>query len=319
MENYPNIIKRIKEIIKESETAQKEKDPNAFTRILWFNILKEHEEEFTKLIDIERTLHLYYNTNEPLKINQQLSNLLETIKDNDAIELNNIINQSLTNNPEDLIEHLGYFIPKEHFERFKELCKKLRVGTNTLIKSTTNAQEIIKESLNNNKNQYQRITTYLKENEQIQETTKYPKNSFINQNNQKQEIPHITAAKHKELLYLIKIGKLKLTDIINLQNVMTNEEYQYLLEELKTYQIISIEQEAKLKGTKITNITDINELLNFFITKKDIQIDGLKELIPAIGKDNYDYLVDELFRHNALTITEYKKYLDDLINTPSLK
>lgn len=316
MNTYEEIIERIIEIIDLSKNINNVD----CTTINHFVIANEFVEEFKELLDSEKTFYSLGNDLAAFKKNYELicqcKKYIEDNFDNDYLEVINILEQSYGESVDELIEYFGYYIRKQDLNDFSKLCKKLRIGPSILLKDCN--PEIIKseiyENLNKNKEQYNRIKTYL-----IPTTNDIKEeNNNINENSDEldnqENLPLLLKGNFKELIYLGIKGYLTIEMVVDLKNVLSKQQFQELVNRLLEFKIFNrddINQIEKLSQKNIRMIDNINELVVYFAIRKDIDIKALKVLVPYIGIENYHYLVDQLYRFDAIDYDDYKEYLEE--------
>ncbi len=179
MKTYGDIINRISEIIANSQEMQKTNpNPKNYTHLLYNDIYKDYVSELRDLLDIERTFSILLKSSEDetVKKNLDLLNLCEAkIKANDSnvndyITLMEIIKSSFGKTPLEITEYAGYFITKEQFANFLDLCRKLKIGPCIKLNelSSSASEQEIRNYLNTHKEQYQRINKYIANNHKNQ-------------------------------------------------------------------------------------------------------------------------------------------------------
>lgn len=348
MQTYGDIIKRISEIIelseqRKSEISVSELNENYnryFVSKLWYEIAVEYAKEFEELLDAERTFYLLKNAqtfdelnkyNGSLKVVCQARGSEETEFTDDYLHLLEIINNAEGRNAFDLTEFKGYFIAKEDLTEFIRLCRSLKVGPYKVLKDSTKEEimDTVNLALENRKDQYKRINNYLVSayseeinptiEEQEKETTnKYtlfttidekPKDVLFNRK------PNKTY--YRELIYLGIIGKLSIEMVVELKNIMTTGEFELLLQDLQMWQIFTEKEFLKIKQgvySSHTTIEDIDQLVGFFVTRENLNSKALETLIPFIGEENFDYMMDKLFKYGAIDTDAYLEYIERRCN-----
>lgn len=337
MQTYNDILNRIVEIIRISENIRKESsntelDINSFSLIRHCPIYKDYVAEFNDLLNLERTFYLLHKDKEgnvSKKNNELLDECRKHSSQPDYLELSEIINRSFRHNATELYEYLGYYLLKEDYNRFIELCQKLSVGPCVVLKSLNldEARKEIDSSLAINKAQGRRIKKHylngLDKKEPINleeqfivipitdmEGAYQKKNT--NQDNgfsKKKNETNDSHSNFREIIYLGMCGQLTLKMVEALSELLTPPEYEELISLLVKNSIFSKEE---LEVNDLNNkrvITDIDELVGFFATKKQLELEGLKTLIPTIGLWNYNYLMDQLYKFGAIDGDTYREHL----------
>lgn len=349
MQTYGDIINRIKEIIELSEQRKSEisvvelnENYNRyFVSKLWYEIAVEYAKEFEELLDAERTFYLLINAqdfdelnkyNAALKVVCQARGSEENELTDDYLTLLGILNNADGRNAFELTEYKGYYIVKEELTTFIAVCRKLKVGPYKSLKESTKEEvnDFVYSEISHKKSQYKRINDYLVSSysEEItpildnsikkSDETKYtlfttidekPKDVLFNRKP--------TKTYYRELIYLGIIGKLSVDMVIELKNVMTAGEFELLLDDLQKWQIFDEKEFLRIKKgaySNQTNIEDIDQLVGFFVTREGLNAKALETLIPFIGEENFDYLMDKLYKYGAIDFDSYIEYIEKRCN-----
>lgn len=342
---YNEILDRLVEIIDISEKKKmelescgiydKDKMPNEkdFVSYYPYYIYRDYQKEFENLKNQELTYFLLSSDKYAVLKNQILiKECYEKIKidsenKEDYEKIISIIKNTVGKKASDLIYIMGYFICFEDYNLFQNLCAKFSIGISKKLSSNKEeALEYLEVSKKQTSDQKKRLTKHMnaiksaKEikqelfNTSIKLEEKSQKLNDLNDNENFGKVDVILDGKYKEIIYLGMLGYLNIKMITELKSVMNNEEFKLLLEELVKYGIFSKEEildiEIEVNKT-IKKISDIDELVAFFAVRKDLNADALKALIPSIGISNYHYLMDQLFKFNAIDFEKYKKYLEE--------
>lgn len=322
--SHEEILKRIAEIINLSEKRSKiDKDITNLIRFNHYLISNNYAEEFSLLIDIlidmERTMLLYNDTNTPYEKTYQLLEECQDLykKENNPLylELVTILNVSI--NCEDiseLTEMQNYFIKRDKIKTFIDICRKLKVG-------------VAKKLIDADKEELKKVVSGEKEKSQRRRNNSYMENNLTKEEKREENIVQIEDAnnkqsleepmikgKFKELIYLGMQNILTIDMVISLKNVLNDSEFGELLSNLGKFQIFSKEELYYIKNeaTKtMKTINNIDELVAFLSMRSNINLNGLKALIPSIGIDNYYYLVDRLYQFGSIDFPQYKKHLQE--------
>lgn len=323
-ENYDKILKRINEIIKESLSTPQENT----TRLLWFDIKTELASEFKELIDKERAIHLFTGSKEPYRKNQLLIDICqkEARTDNpDYTKLLEILYNSFDKSPENLSEYLGYFISKEDMTAFKIICQKLKVGPSSII-NETNSKEVkqtIDANLDELKNQRERIINTLNASNTSKTKDESQRKRIINTVNTSKtnETKDEIETEFKGLIYLGQTGRLTLSMVSSLKNIYSEEEFERLLRALNKNKIFKYDELDKLRTfPHVQEVESIDDLVEFFKTKKNIDISALELLIPSFGIEQFNYLIDQLYKAGSISEKTYIEYVKNQIeNNQKLK
>ena len=269
---YNEVLNKIVDIIKQSNEIEKE-----------YNLKKlEVQDDFAYIIGF--------------KIHKDL-----------AKEFRNLLN-----------EESKLFVSQLSSEESRELSQKiidLNTGISPLL--VDNNPDVVRNRLSFtrelSREQYKRITNFMYESK----ITSVPKKESITidtTNLKNEEVNKKLNCDYKELVFLGMCGELTLNMISELKHLLNDEEYYNLLNTLYHYKIFSKEELLKARDEGITNlkvINDIDELVAFLAIRKDLNIKALKGLIPVIGVTNYHYLIDQLFKYNAIDFDVYREYLED--------
>lgn len=320
MKTYGEVINRIVEIINLS--SGKVLPPGGeykdyFVRILGRDIDIDLAPELRGLLDIERTFSILANTpqEDVIKNNVELMGICkERAQSNDAttsdyLSLYEILRSSLGKSSIELTEYRRYFVPSESLTDFIMLCRKLKVGPNRMVRdmSPEELRKNVDESIRVQSEQFKRINYHLTRLSQISETqTEVKENYSIKMD-------------YKIFLYLGFSGKLSLEVVKDIKKLLNPQEYELLLEIFLAGDIFTEEEIDELRQNKETigeQIDEMNNLVELFATRKDLNIAALKLLIPAIGKVNYHFLIEELFKKGVVNDEDYlnhiKEYIDEL-------
>lgn len=331
MQTYNDVLNKIIEIIEISENIRKSSndkkfDIENFCLIRHFPIYKDYVETFNDLLNIERTYYLLYK-NKDSNVGYKNSQLLELCKNNlnnpNYLELSEIISRSFNKTANELYEYLGYFVLKEDYNRFIELCKILKVGPCISLKEMNpeDAKVEVQNSLNNNKEQTRRIKKHMEKNnvreEEVEESAIFVPEIQIrevssddNNNHLLNDDKEVLSCDFREIIYLGMNGQLTLKMVNILKELLTELEFKELINLLIQYGIFTkAELSEIIEESKNKVINDIDELVGYFAIKENLNINGLKALIPSIGIWNYHYMIDQLFKYGAINFEDYKDYL----------
>lgn len=313
---YEDIINRIIEIIKLSEQKKNELesiglfDSSDFSEYYSYYIYKDYDKEFERLKNQELTYYLlktdkYAGLKNQILIKECNERINRYNEDVFAYqELIDIINKCNGKDASQLTYINGYFVCNEDALKFKQLCKTYNIGySKDVVLNKQETVEVVQNSINQIQEQKLRIEGFLNK----------AKKDFNKNNNGSLDIT-LTSSKHKELIFLALTGKLKPTDISRLKNVMNGSEFGELIEELRKFNVFSNEEISIVISNSMVkeeDINDIDELVSYFVTCEDLDIDNLKQLIPTIGLDNYCYLIDKLFIYKKISSEDYMDYLKD--------
>lgn len=330
MRTYYEILDKIVDIIRLSGNIRAKDmtgkfDVENFALLRHFPIYKDYVEEFSDLLNIERTYYLLNknkDNNVGLKNNELLEICKKNIDDEKCLELFEIINRSFNHPARDLYEHNGYYVLKEDFNRFVELCKELKIGPfqSLLELGGELSKKELMNSLENNKEQGLRIREYIEKHlienlvisDQIIFVPQNKLNEVINislpNETKNEKHSRIMDCEFKELIYLGINNKLTLDMIKTLKEILSEKEFEVLEKLLLEYNIFSEKELFLLKYEKgAKEINDIDELISFLLLQESINIDGLSALIPFIGNWNYHYMLAQLFKFGAINIDDYNK------------
>lgn len=349
MQTYGDIINRISEIIALSEQRKNEINVvelnanynNYFVSKLWFEIAVEYATEFEELLDSERTFYLLQNvknfdelnkSNEDLKLICQERGSVANESTDDYLSLLEIINNASGKNASELTEYKGYFILKQDLINFIILCRKLKVGPYKSIKEST--QEEVKNyvyrEMEHKKNQKRRIDNYIIASvtedfdDSLKDEVKTKKGGYtlfttLEEKPRDAMFERKTAkTNYRELIYLGIIGELTNTMVLELKNVLTSDEFELLLDDLKKWQIFDEKEIQKIRQDAYLsekNIEDIDQLVGFFVTRDNLDAEVLELLVPSIGSENYHYMMDKLFKYGAINTDSYLNYLEKTFGT----
>lgn len=308
MQNYGDIITRLKELIDSSEERKKELTSEElnnynyyFVKILKYDICLEYTKEFRELLETERTFYAYHNSEAPLKNNEDLALLcIEKAQEKsetsaDFIALNEIITLSNNQSITVLIEHKGYYILKDKLEEFISLCQKLKIGPFRLVSDISqeelnNYANLLSQSLNE---QQTRIEKYL--NPKETQKNEEDQNQIINGNN----ISYILMGLH---------GKLTIEVVADLKSVLGIDEFEKLLQGLEIWLIFTKEEISEIRNlaAERSNIVTIDDLVNYFSKQEGLDVKALVNIVPAIGIENYKYLVFQLYKLGVINANSYE-------------
>lgn len=343
---YLEILNRIVEIINLSSDKKQEleskgifdkdkinADDKNFYVFYPYYIYKEYYNEFEYLKSKELTFYnLRTDKYAGLKNQTLIKECRNYISNNstnssDYREIINIINRCNGKKASELVYIMGYYVCDDDLVNFKKLCNKCHVGFGKSARD--NEMEMYEQVENTNKQieeQKRRIEKHMKSLNK-EETSKdivdsikedLPKNITNDIDNEEQPLKEklsITLnGKYKEFIYLGMLGYLNIKMIIELKNIMTNEEFSELLNDLKKYNIFTQDELLDINieaNEKVKNVNSIDELVAFLVTREGLNVDALKIFIPSIGIENYHYLMDQLFRFNKIDFDTYKTYLEE--------
>ncbi|MBQ8901823.1 MAG: hypothetical protein IJY87_01995 [Bacilli bacterium] len=349
MQTYGDIIERIKEIIALSEQRKteisvielNENYNNYFVSKLWYEIAVEYAKEFEELLDAERTFYLLKNAKD-FDVLNRFNSALKVVCQNRGSEENELTEDYLTllgilNNADgrtafELTEYKGYFIVKEELTSFIAICRKLKVGPYKSLKESTKGEvtDFVYSEMDRKKSQRNRINDYI-----ISSYTKEINPAIDNPITKANETEYTlfttidekpkdalfdrkpTKTYYRELIYLGIIGKLSIDMVVELKNIMTTGDFELLLDDLQKWQIFDEKEFLKIKNkaySNQTNIEDIDQLVGFFVTKENLNAKALESLIPAIGIENFDYMMDKLFKYGAIEVEDYLQYIERRCN-----
>lgn len=319
MQSYGDIIKRIAELIILSEEKKKELNNlyeneynKYFTRIYDYDIYIDYIKEFRDLLNFERVFYNLQTGSNILKKNAELLELCQkNANDNDYLILAELLKNVQGQSALNITYYNGYYVLNESLNEFISLCQKLKVGPCVKIIDAGKeaVQERINEEQNEKRNQYERINRYLEKILATETDEKVEKDT---------EKANYLPKNYKELLYLGIQGKLTKTALSTLKNIMSENDFLNLLDDLIMYQVFSEEELEKLRPvkTEMIYVDSIDELVRYFATLDDLNIDALRLLVPSMGINNYSYLMDELFKLGKIDLDTYlksvKEYLDTL-------
>lgn len=321
MIKYKDIIKKIVEIIefskeKKKEFSEEELKDN-FSKIMYFDIFNEKAEEFRELLDLEKIFYFVMNGYDITLNNNRLLDFCqnEASKENENTEfflklitiLNDVKGAPLT----ELAEIAGYYVLKSDFKEFSFLCEYLKVGPFQKFKDRVGAKEEIYARLNENKKQYSRI-------KEATEKVDYEKSNLFqyNASEEGRKKPTISS-KYKELIYLGFTQKLTFDMVKDVREIMSEEEYEELLNDLSKFGIFSLDEIAELKKFKnatITTINDIDEFIAFMAIRDNLNVYALKQIVISIyGYENYHYFMNKMFQYGKISFEEFMKSVDEVI------
>lgn len=307
MNSYEELVERINEIINEDQNVF-ENDVSLrgeFTLINHFRIRKSHVDEFKRLLDIEYMWHdMVTNRSDYFNKNKELIMIChDMIKAQDDrmdlyTELYNILSNTAGKSITELSCFLGYYVSNDFLDKFKEITSSLKVGPFIRINSlgSDETKNRVDKLLQDNKEQYKRI-----------------KNN-LNVNNRKCEFQ---GSKFKTILELGISSSLTLSMVQELRSVYNKEDFEELINELEKWQLFTSEELDSLKEYNLKDtetIDTLDKLISFFATREDLDIQGLKVLIPTIGEGNYNELIDGLFKVGKISWEDYKSILFELLD-----
>lgn len=307
MNSYEELVERINEIINEDQNVF-ENDVSLrgeFTLINHFRIRKSHVDEFKRLLDIEYMWHdMVTNRSDYFNKNKELIMIChDMIKAQDDrmdlyIELYNILSNTAGKSITELSCFLGYYVSNDFLDKFKEITSSLKVGPFIRINSlgSDETKNRVDKLLQDNKEQYKRI-----------------KNN-LNVNNRKCEFQ---GSKFKTILELGISSSLTLSMVQELRSVYNKEDFEELINELEKWQLFTSDELDSLKEYNLKDtetIDTLDKLISFFATREDLDIQGLKVLIPTIGEGNYNELIDGLFKVGKISWEDYKSILFELLD-----
>lgn len=311
---YNNILDRIVDIINLSNQKKRElesqgllSEKEQFYSFYPYLIYKDYYNEFNTLREKELTYYLLRTDKYAALKNQSLVRecykLIESDIANkeDYEKIINIINRCNGKGASDLLYLNGYFVCIEDLEMLKYLCKKYSIG---MYKKVLNNEIETLEQFENSKKQIneqkRRFHKYI-EDKNINNQKSNNVDLSVDSNDFKKLNIHINS-KFNELIYLGMLGSLKPKMIIDLKLVMDSNSFSELLNEFKKYEIFNQEEllDISLEANKNINYpVNINELVSFLSTRKNLNIEALKLLIPSIGIENYQYLIEQLNKLNV--------------------
>lgn len=307
MNSYEELVERINEIISEDQNVF-ENDASLrgeFTLINHFRIRNSHVDEFKRLLDIEYMWHdMVTNRSDYFNKNKELIMIChDMIKAQDDrmdlyTELYNILSNTAGKSITELSCFLGYYVSNDFLDKFKEITSSLKVGPFIRINSlgSDETKNRVDKLLQDNKEQYKRI-----------------KNN-LNVNNRECEFQD---SKFKTILELGISSNLTLSMVQDLRSFYNKEDFEELINELEKWQLFTSEELDSLKEYNLKDtetIDTLDKLISFFATREDLDIQGLKVLIPTIGEGNYNELIDGLFKVGKISWEDYKSILFELLD-----
>lgn len=343
MKTYQDILNRMVEIIKLSaqkkiEIEAKDEfdvDKNQKNQLFFgypYSIYKDYQEEYDDLKNRELTYYLLsenknaFNENQKL-YNQCLSQLDDDYENKEDYEkLIAIIKNSFGKTANDLITIMGYFIVREDFELFKQLCKKLKVGIGVQLNpaNVSESSKIREESQKEHSKQIKRIAKELERLIDKQKTIEEQSQSDLEtQKSQPDDLA--TKSNHqdtkndnfKEIIYLGMCGYLNPKMVAELKIVLKNDEFKELLDALKKHGIFNEQELLQIEiesAEKVKTINEIDELVAFLALRDDLNVEALMILIPSIGLNNYYYLIKKLYNFGKIEYEAYKEHLMKIKN-----
>ncbi len=321
LKTYGDVVNRLVEIIelsnqRKSELSEEElKNFNQyFVRILYIDIFYEYAEEFKDLLDIENTFQILINStlknkNDDLILTCQSKMNINNGDYNYYNELITILQNTKGKSGFDLKEYQGYLVLKSDYNRFLWLMRKLKLVPEIKDLSEEEREKAVQDKIQKTKEQYKRLVPFFlaKQKEEVKNTEKQEEISFSE---------HFTSSEFLSLLGDGIIGKLSFEQVLELRNKLTFEEYNALLEEFRIWHVFSDEELNKLKkaNSRFSKyVSNIDELVGYFVKQKEVDIEALALLIPAIGKSNFRYLLSELYEYGAISLDDYTEYLSKII------
>ncbi len=300
MQDLNDVIKRIGEIINISKNNLQDKSAEEiksnFTYILHTYISNEFVGELKRLLELEEIAALLQKE-EPFKLNNELMHFIEKSNNPLYYPLYDILKQSYNSRALDLKEYNGYFVREEHYANFLKFCSAYKIGPFSPLSSSKaeDVKEKVAIALNRRKAQEQRINQYLT----------YQK--------EKEQQRLLFNDKYAHIIFLGVNGKLT-KDMISLyKREMSNEEYEELLNELLKWQVITKMDLAELRY--ITPVHAVDDLVEYFAKKENVDMESLSLLIPSLGEVQYNYLIDELFKLNVIAFDDYLASFKNLLNS----
>ena len=305
MQKYGDIVLKIKELIEASKERKKELSDEElknysyyFARVLNFDICVEYIDEFKELLELERTFFAYQNNKTPLKHNDDLILLcIEKIEsDSENIEnyvaLKELLEASKNKSLNLIVEHKGYYILKDRFEEFIELCQVLNVGPFRLI------SELSREELQNYADTFSKNSK-----EQLIRLT-----NVIDPKLTSEDAEKVIYSDNTSYILLGLHGKMTLDYVATLKAVLGVERFESLLVELESWMIFTKEEISEIREMALAKncLASMLDLVQHFSKQKDIDVRALANIIPAIGVDNYKFLVFELYKLGVINSTSYK-------------
>lgn len=305
MQKYGDIISKIRELIEASLERKKELSDEEiknysyyFTRVLNFDICIEYVDEFKELLELERTFFAYQNSENPLKNNEELISLCnekiqsENENTENYVALKELLEASKNQSLNLIVEHKGYYILKDRFEEFIELCQFLNVGPFRLISelSSEELQNYADTFSQSKKEQLVRLTNII--NPKL--TSEDAKNVIYNDN-----YSYISLGLH---------GKLTFEYVSTLKGVLGVERFEELLAELENWMIFTKEEISEIRemALSVNSSASMLDLVQHFSKQVDLDVRTLASIIPAIGVNNYKFLVFELYKLGVINSTSYK-------------
>ncbi len=338
---YEDILSRMVEIITISEQKKKEleakgmydknissQDNKNFVAFYPYYIYKEYALEFENLRNQELTYHIlktdkYAGLKNQALIKECTSKMNDNVENKSVYEeLVNIINRSNGKPAIELCYINGYFVCQSDVARFKDICNMYKIGfAKKIIDSKDETMEVIENAKNQVLEQKSRIQEYINKinnyssNSKNEEIKSNPFNVVVDiENNKNGELNITLNCKYKEIVYLGMLGYLNANMIVELKNVMSDTEFNELLDVLDEYMIFSHDELLNIGidvNEKIKDFKTIDELVAYFAIRENLNVETLKLLIPSIGIDNYHYLMDQLFKFNKMDLETYSNYLKE--------
>lgn len=167
MECYGDILDRIVEMLDKAQLSRR-KNSKHLASFKGYYVLKSDILEFTKLLQTENTFYKLSTLKDTTQKNDQLLKLCQVRSSiqneftSDYLQLIEILQSAYSKKANELIEHLGYFIPVESINTFHEICYKLKIGPSVLLRDiySQEAKEAINDYLYGNVYQLHRIQNY---------------------------------------------------------------------------------------------------------------------------------------------------------------
>jgi len=314
LKNYGDIIGRLPEIIINGQT-KKMQGTSEIISFRGYFIEQSDIQEFRELLAIESSFYSLNTRSDTTKLNDELLRLCEKeLKDNPNntlyIRLLEILDNTFGKPCKDLAEYCGYYIFKENYLEFCELCTKLKVGPHSILRDSNNefSKKVITENINNKHMQNERLKNYIESN-----YNQKVYRSFLAENPNTGErniiFEHVTFLGINNLLTI--------NYVVNMRNIMSEEKFNQMLNIIKACKFFSeeeINQIHSLSNPAEKKTLNIDDLIEFFAKTKELDFDSLKDLIPLIGFYEYHYLIDELYKCGVITLDEWLDSTKELCN-----
>lgn len=305
MDNYGDVIGRLAEIIINGQ-IKKAQGTAEVVSFRGYYIEKNEIEEFRELLAVESSFYALNTRSDTTKLNDELLRLCEKrLKDNpndtSYIRLLEILDNTFGKPCNVLEEHCGYFISKENYLEFCELCSKLKVGPCSILKDSNNdfSKQIITDSINNKHMQNERLKNYIESN-----YNQKVYRSFLTENPNTGERNFI----FEHIIFLGINNLLTISFVVNMRNMMSEEKFNQLLTIIRACKFFSAEDMNKiytLSNPTEQESLDIDGLIEFLAKTKELDFAALNNLIPSIGIYEYHYLIDELYKCGVITLEEW--------------